>query len=184
MGNKRGNRRSILKIFVHLIAIILYVFIGAYAIVCVPLLARYHPLVVLSGSMEPTYKKGSVLYYKTETGKNLKEGDVITYTSENGNYISHRIVGIENDTVTTKGDANKIADNYPIPFENIKGKVARISIPYIGYYIQFVNNHLTVIIIVSVIILVSEFLLSNAETFGINKKKSFLVEKRSEIEIL
>ena len=183
MGSKYG-RIPCIKTFVHIIAIILYVFIGAYAIVCAPLLARYHPLVVLSGSMEPTYKKGSILYYKVELGKNLKEGDVITYTAENNNYISHRIVGIENDEVTTKGDANKVADIKPVSFDNIKGKVARISIPYIGYYIQFVNNHLTVIIIVSVIILVSEFLLSNAETFGIKKKKSFLVEKRSEIEIL
>ena len=175
-----NRSKSFLKNTIHILAIILYFFIGAYAFVCIPMLARYHPLVVLSGSMEPTYKKGSVLYYKMELGKNLKEGDVITYLSENGDYISHRIVSIEDEEVSTKGDANKAVDVNKVPFDNIKGKVAKISIPYIGYYIQFVNNRLTVFIIVSIIILVSEFLVSNAETFGINRNKN----QRSEIEIL
>ena len=177
MGRRRG---SYIKKTIHILSIILYVLIGAYGVVCIPLLARYHPLVVLSGSMEPSFKKGSVLYYKVESGRNLKEGDVITFISNNGNYISHRIVGIEDDLISTKGDANKVVDTNKVPFENVKGKVAKISIPYIGYYIQIVNNHLTIVIIVSIIILVSEFLLSNAEAFGINRNKN----KRSEIEIL
>ena len=175
-----ANSSFFIKKIVHIICVVLYFLIGLYAVVCIPLLARYHPLVVLSGSMEPSYKKGSVLYYKVESGRNLKEGDVITYISANGNYISHRIVEIEEDEISTKGDANKTVDAIKVPFENVKGKVAKISIPYIGYYIQIVNNHLTWIVIVSIIILVSEFVLSNAETFGINRNKN----KRSEIEIL
>ena len=175
---RHSRLNATLKSFIHILAIILYVLIGAYGIVCIPMLARYHPLVVISGSMEPTYKKGSVLYYKKELGKNLKEGDVVTYISEEGNYVSHRIVSINDNYISTKGDANSVEDKNKILMENVQGKVARLTIPLVGYYIQFVNNHLAVIIIVAIIILVSEFLISNIETFGINKNK------RSEIEIL
>lgn len=173
--------RKFIKRFFHITAIIIYFLIGVYTIVCIPMLARYHPLVVLSGSMEPTYKIGSILYYKEDLGKNLKEGDVITYVMKNGDYVSHRIVSIEDDLITTKGDANNVVDAVKTPKENVKGKVAKISLPLVGYYIQGVNNHLPLAIITSVIILVSEFLLSNIEIFGINKDKEKI---RSEIEIL
>lgn len=172
-----------IKKIVHVLALILYVMIGVYTIVCIPILARYHPLVVLSGSMEPTYKVGSILYYKETLGKNLKEGDVITYISDNGSFISHRIVSIKDDLITTKGDANNVVDAVKTPISNVKGKVAKLNLPFMGYYIQAVNNHLTIVIIVSIIILVSEFLLSNLEIFGINKKKD-KENLRSEIEIL
>ena len=171
-----------IKKIVHVLALILYIMIGVYTIVCIPILARYHPLVVLSGSMEPTYKEGSILYYKKVLGKNLKEGDVVTFISENGNYVSHRIVSIKDNLITTKGDANNVEDAVKTPVENVQGRVAKLSLPFMGYYVQAINNHLTIAIITSVIILVSEFLLSNLETFGINKKSKENI--RSEIEIL
>ena len=134
------------------------------------------PVVVLSGSMEPTYKVGSVIYYKKVSEKELKEKDVITFNIDNKT-ISHRIVSIDNGLIETKGDANNTSDIHKIRYENIKGKVGNNSIPYVGYYIKMVNDNLTLVVIVTVIILVSEFLFSNTEDLNINNKRSKENEK-------
>ena len=161
---------GILKKIVHFLSIITYILIIVYAIVCIPMIFGYHPVVVLSGSMEPTYKTGSVIYYKKVDLKDLKEKDVITFESKNGTFVSHRIVSLNNELIETKGDANEVPDLNKVRYENVKGKVAKYSIPYIGYYIRVVNENLTLVVIPTVLILVSEFLMSNIETFDINNK--------------
>lgn len=161
---------AIIKKMIHLLASITYLFITIYVLICIPIVFGHKPLVVLTGSMEPKYKVGSIIYYKKVPPQELKEGDVISYVINN-KMVSHRIVSIENGLIETKGDANNASDVNKIRFDNVKGKVANISIPYVGYYIRFVNENLIPVVIVTVIILVSEFLLSNTEAFDINKKK-------------
>lgn len=150
-------------------SIIAYVLIIIYAVICVPIMFKYNPLIVLTGSMEPTFKTGSIIYYKKVLEDELKEGDVITFNTKSGKLVSHRIISIDNGLYETKGDANSISDVSKVRYENIQGKDANISIPYLGYYVKFVNENLTVVVIFVVIILVSEFLFSNTETFDINR---------------
>lgn len=161
---------GIIKKIIHLLAIVTYVFIIVYALVCIPIIFGHYPVVVLSGSMEPTYKVGSIIYYEQVESDELKKGDVITFNEKNNKMVSHRIVNIDNGLIETKGDANNVSDVNKIRFENVKGKVGKLCIPFIGYYIKFVNDNLTLIVIAAVIILVSEFLTSNAGTFDINNK--------------
>lgn len=167
---------GILKKMVHFLSIITYILIIVYAIVCIPIIFGYHPVVVLSGSMEPTYKTGSVIYYKKVDYSELKKDDVITYELSNGKLVTHRIVNIDNELIETKGDANEVSDINKVRYENVKGKVAKKSIPYIGYYIRVVNENLTIVVVTAVLILVSEFLLSNIETFDINNNKKRSIE--------
>ncbi|MBR1386457.1 MAG: signal peptidase I [Bacilli bacterium] len=162
---------KILKKAIHYISIILYLLICIYAIVCLPMLFGYKPLVVLSGSMEPTFKAGSIIYYKEVNSYNdLKKGDIITYRYKN-NYVSHRIVDMNNNLFETKGDANKVSDPINISFDRVIGKDSNISIPYLGYYIELINNHIILSIVFSIIILVSEFLFTDNVIFDINKRK-------------
>ena len=167
----------IIKKIIHVLSVIAYILITIYAIVCIPMIFGYHPVVVLSGSMEPTYKVGSVIYYKKALLEELKEKDVITFEAKNGVLVSHRIVDIDNELIETKGDANNVSDVNKVRYENVKGKVAKTSLPYVGYYIKMVNDNLIVVVITAVIILVSEFLLSNLETFDINCKRRDKNEK-------
>ncbi len=162
---------DILKKVVHVVSFIIYFFILIYGLICLPCLFGFKPLVVLSGSMEPTFKTGSIIYYYKVNEDELKEGDIITFKSElSDKMISHRIESIEDGLYETKGDANNVPDAVKIRFSNIKGKDAKVSIPYVGYYIRFVNEHI-IVVIMAVLILVSEFLLSNLVDFD-NKKKS------------
>lgn len=159
---------GIIKKIIHFFANIAYILIILYAIVCIPILFGKNPVVVLSGSMEPTYKIGSIIYYEKVQFKNIKVGDVITYEYDN-KYISHRVNSIDNNLIETKGDANNTADVNKVKYNNIKGKVTKFSLPYIGYYIKFINDNVRIFMITLVVILLSEFLLSNIKTFDIDK---------------
>src|SRR5687768_12979668 len=68
-------------------------------------------LSVQSGSMDPALKKGDLVSVVRTPTRDLRVGDVITFTSrENSKQtITHRIVSVTGDMqgrITTKGDAN------------------------------------------------------------------------------
>ena len=72
---------------VHFIANIVYLALIVYAFICGPMLAKYKSVVVLSSSMEPTFKIGSILYYKSCDMKDINVGDLITFNLD-GNFSS------------------------------------------------------------------------------------------------
>lgn len=72
-----------------------------------------------SGSMEPHLKINSLILIKKSD--NYKINDIVTY--QNGDeYITHRIISIDDDEIITKGDANNKEDN-PITKDRIVGKL-------------------------------------------------------------
>ena len=89
---------------------------------------------VISGSMEPKIRTGSVVYVSEAPFEKIREGDVITFRPEgSGTQVTHRVVG-KNDQkryFITKGDANEQPDGPTAPYENVQGKV-RLTIPYLG----------------------------------------------------
>ncbi len=119
---------------------ILYVLIIIYLLVFVPCLWRSKPLVVISGSMEPTLKVGGILYYEKIDIDDFKINDILVYKTKN-HIISHRVVDIVDDGFITKGDANNSVDNNLINKSKVLGKGTDWSIPYIGYYADFIYTH-------------------------------------------
>ena len=101
---------------------------------------------VLSGSMEPAYKTGSIVYVKDVDPATLVVGDPITFELTGDTAATHRIVELvpdENDpTVTlfrTKGDANEEVDAALVAFDDIIGKPV-FTIPYLGYLAEFIQS--------------------------------------------
>jgi len=101
---------------------------------------------VLSGSMEPTYHVGSLIYVKDVDYTDLKVGDPITYMVNENTVVTHRIIEVlvdEEDPNTiryfTKGDANSAADGSSVHYKNIIGKPV-FSIPYLGYVSHYIQN--------------------------------------------
>lgn len=160
-------KMKIFKKIVHTLSWFCYLFIIVYALLCAPYIFGYKPLVVLTGSMEPTFKTGSIIYYKTVSKNEIKEGDIITFKSGDS-LVSHRVNKIENYIYETKGDANNTVDANRIEFSDIVGKDTNINIPYVGYYVKYINDHMYILIIVAVV-LVLDFILSNIK---INNEKS------------
>lgn len=97
---------------------------------------------VLSGSMEPTFSKGTLLIVKDT--KDVKQGDIVVYQSEN-ELIVHRIKTIKDNEVITQGDANNIADP-AFQRSQIKGKVV-VWIPVLGTIAAMLKTPLAVILI-------------------------------------
>lgn len=147
---------KVIKHTINLLAVICYIVVGLYVFISAPLVAGYHPVVVLSGSMEPTYPVGGVIYYKQQGFNQINEGDVITFTlGQNNMFVTHRVDQKHEagQTFVTKGDANKTADRDPVPYNRVKGVVAPYKLPFAGYYVAFINTHLYLIILIAVILL-------------------------------
>ena len=103
-------------------------------------LAGFKTFTVMSGSMEPNYPVGSMIYVQPVDYQALKVGDVISYVAnDDKTIVTHRIAEIkvdENDASVwrfqTKGDANAMADTKLVHYKNILG-TPMIVIPYIGF---------------------------------------------------
>ena len=119
---------------------IIYILLIIYLLIFVPSLWGQKPLVVISGSMEPTLKVGGVLYYEKINIDELEEGDILVYQT-NDHIISHRIVDIIENDFITKGDKNNSVDNYLVNRNQVLGKGTNWSIPFIGYYADYIYGH-------------------------------------------
>ncbi len=102
---------------------------------------------VLSGSMEPVYHTGSLIYVQEiqDTTK-IADGTVITFLLDENTVATHRVVAAVPDetdpTVVryrTKGDANDAEDGKLVHYRNIIGTPV-FSIPYLGYAADFIQN--------------------------------------------
>ena len=101
---------------------------------------------VLSGSMEPTYHTGSLIYVKKVDHRELKAGDVITFMLDEETVATHRIVGIVPDEedpsvirYRTKGDANESEDAGLVHYKNVLGTPV-FTIPGLGYVANYIQN--------------------------------------------
>lgn len=101
---------------------------------------------VLSGSMEPNYSVGSLIYVKDVDPFELKKGDVITFMMDEDTVATHRIVEVvpdENDSnvvrFKTKGDANKAEDGPLVHYKNVIGSPV-FEIPKLGYVANYIQN--------------------------------------------
>lgn len=105
-------------------------------------LVGLRPMCVLSGSMEPTYHTGSLIYVKPCAPEDVQVGDPITFVlNEDLDVVTHRVVSIdaENQHFYTKGDANDAPDGAPVYFKNLIGRPV-FTIPYLGYVSHWVSN--------------------------------------------
>lgn len=97
---------------------------------------------VISGSMEPTYSVGDLLYVKTVDPDSVRVGDPITFVlNEDLAVATHRVVAVDsvNRQFTTKGDANESEDARPVHFNNLVG-VPVFAIPLLGYVSAYIQS--------------------------------------------
>lgn len=135
---------------------------------------------ILSGSMEPNYKTGSLIYVKDVDPLELSVDDVITFKLSENTTATHRIVDIvsseENDnkiSFKTKGDANDMPDGSLVDSEDVIG-VPVFNIPYLGYVASFVQRPPGMYISIAIsIILVSFVFFCDIFTEDKKEKNSF-----------
>ena len=97
---------------------------------------------VLSGSMEPAYQTGSVIWVQECEPEEVEVGDAITFVmNEDLVVATHRVVEIdaENQYFYTKGDANDAPDAAPVHFNNLIGTPV-FTVPHLGYFVNYIQN--------------------------------------------
>ncbi len=97
---------------------------------------------VMTGSMEPAYKVGDLIYAVPTDIEKIKAEDVITFKADGGSmFVTHRVVEVdyEGKRLFTKGDANNTQDGYPVDYRNVIG-VVRFSIPKVGRFLNILNR--------------------------------------------
>lgn len=122
--------------------LIVLVLLMAFALVGVRLFGL-DIYVVLSGSMEPAYQTGSVIYVKEADTDGLEAGDVITFYLNEDTIATHRIIEVvEKDGETafrTKGDANEVEDGAAVAASQVIGTPV-FTVPYLGYLVSYVHS--------------------------------------------
>ena len=131
--------KCITSVLVALVVIVALLLVGARLI-------GLQVFTVLSGSMEPTYHVGSLIYVKDVDPFELESGDVITFMLDENTVATHRIVEVvpdeEDDSVVrfrTKGDANDSVDGSLVHYKNVIGSPV-FTIPYLGYAVSYIQN--------------------------------------------
>ncbi|MGN0680984.1 MAG: signal peptidase I [Candidatus Fimisoma sp.] len=146
-------------------------------------IAGFDVYTVLSGSMEPAFHVGSLIYVKNVSPEEIQVGDPITFVlNEDLVVATHRVVEIdaENQYFYTKGDANDYVDGVPVHFNNLIGTPV-FSIPYLGYFADFIQHPpgMYVAISVGAVLLLLIFLPEILSAFTDDKKDAKSQEELS-----
>jgi len=143
----RNNQSTFLKKIINRITTVLIILIVLLALLLVGgRLIGLQVFTVLSGSMEPSYHVGSVIYVKDINPEEIKGGDVITFMINEGTVATHRVVEVVPDVVDstvlrfqTKGDANASEDGGLVHYKNIIGSPV-FTIPYLGFIANYIQS--------------------------------------------
>jgi len=153
-----------MKIF-QIIYYIFIAFIVAVALLLIvsilPITGNYKVMTVISGSMAPAIKMGSVVIVKPAA--DYKIGDVITFGpySKTKAPTSHRIYDIKvvdgQPVYITKGDVNNAPDARELQKRDIVGKVL-FSVPFVGYAVDFAKKPIGFVLIIGIpaVIIISD----------------------------
>jgi signal peptidase I len=124
--------RIVLWVFVNL-TLLLTVWVGlGWGI------GGWKPVVITSGSMEPTLGVGDVLLIDTHPAEELAQRAIVVF-SRRGEQIAHRVFAVEPDGLVTKGDANPTPDPDRVQLTDVRG-AGRLVVPVIGLPIVWVKD--------------------------------------------
>ena len=118
----------------------------------------YKQYIVMTGSMQPSYNIGDLIFEKEIAKEDIKLNDVITYSLESGqDTVTHRVIDIIEENGETyyqfKGDNNNSPDPDLVTYEQIQGKVI-YKIDRLGSLIaEFVSG--TGVILILIIFILS-----------------------------
>ncbi|MBU5316110.1 signal peptidase I [Clostridium bornimense] len=114
-------------------------------------IVKYRTYIIVSPSMKPAINPGDLIFVRKVDVDKIKEGDIITFKNEDM-VATHRVVKVDKNTITTKGDSNNTED-YPTDKKEIIGEFS-FAIPKIGYVFAFATSLIGMVTIGCVIIFI------------------------------
>ncbi|MCL5783816.1 MAG: signal peptidase I [Patescibacteria group bacterium] len=143
---------------------------------------------VLSGSMEPTIKTGSLIIAQQTPPEEIRINDIIAFRDPNDirRVLVHRVISISNGNkqdprllFKTKGDANNIADSKQLQQSLIIGRVNQ-AIPYLGYFLSFIRQPIGILIFLIIPCLIIAVV--ELRNFKIHLNRHYMKKMAKEIE--
>ena len=173
--------KNIVNVFTYILLAILILIIYGKAVMTFtnnmyPNFFGYTVLQVESGSMEPTISTSDVILVKLDNN-NVQKDDIISYISEDS-IITHRVMFIDGDKYTCKGDANNTIDT-TITKSMIIGEVVKIY-PKLGIW-KKVFSEPQIILVLFITLVLFDIALSRKKPE--EKKKEEKKEEEEEITI-
>jgi signal peptidase len=115
------------------------------ALLVVPRVIGWQPVIVLSGSMEPGIPVGGLAFLAPVEPEEVKTGDVISFGTGNTR-VTHRVVEIAKVAqgtlaFRTKGDANNEADSGLVPASAVESREV-LTVPHLGRVAQVLDSRL------------------------------------------
>lgn len=136
-------KKTVKRIWNSVTTVLILLLVILAALLWGPRLLNMQVLVVQSGSMEPAYHVGSLVYVKPVEASRLQVGDTITFRMADGIRGTHRIVEVlQQDgqlSFRTKGDSNPQPDPTPVAREDVVGKVV-FTVPRLGYLVTYIQQ--------------------------------------------
>lgn len=129
---------------------------------------------VTTGSMDPTIKENDIIIVSTNDTYNVN--DIITY-HDDANFITHRIITMDGNTLITKGDANNATDQ-EVNKSDVIGKVVKIFSGLGIWQSIFTTPKVIVALFVTLILFDFAFSYKGKE----NKNKKIEKEKNEELK--
>ena len=133
------KRLARLRIVSRLCSVIGAVLLAAVALLAIsatvaPRFMGLQSYAIVSGSMEPSFPVGSLVY--AEPIEALAVGDVAVFW-RNDEVVIHRVEEnlYEDRELITRGDANEGIDAHPALYDNVVGRAVN-QIPGIGYFVM------------------------------------------------
>jgi signal peptidase len=123
-------------------------------LVLLPLGLGLQRYVMTGDSMQGSIDRGSVLLERVVPVSDLRVGDVITYrapaSAQNQGLVTHRIVSIGPEGITTRGDASSSPDPWTLPTPQSTVPRVTFVLPWVGYaYLLLLEPHTWVLVLAS-----------------------------------
>lgn len=148
------NALRFLRLVTHLTWLCATVVIISIALLPHVLSAAGHEMYVVKGaSMEPAVPLGAVIFVRPVDPATIVAGDIITFRAPNGAIVSHRVIGLAQETglvFQTKGDGSSAADPIIVPATSVVGLVESF-IPQLGYFVNALGSTAGVVAMVALL---------------------------------
>lgn len=128
------------------VGIVLAIVIGVPKLLSWSLHTPFPMAAITSGSMWPALKTGDLVFIQGVAREQIAIGDIIVFRNESNNtFTIHRVVKLDPDRLTTKGDAN-FENDLPVPYSTVIGRTFNLfknkplHLPYLGSVTVFASN--------------------------------------------
>lgn len=133
--SRAGTWSTVARLWLGVLSIFsLIVFLGLVIIILGAWAIGYRPVVVTSGSMEPTVRTGDIVITRpVDMDDKVGDQTVIDFDDPaTADRRLHRVIEVTPEGYRTKGDANEDADAQLVPQDHVHGAGFMLA-PFVGY---------------------------------------------------